>query len=141
MEKIFMTQSENETAECAKKLAQYTPGGSVIVLIGELGAGKTAFVRGFCEPFGISGISSPTFTIVNEYIGSVKIYHIDAYRLKVDDIGLYEYFEDKNAISLVEWGGTDMGDIVVELVGSGDDARHITIRQVREGKFDEYFSS
>ena len=142
MKKRFVTYSESETHDVAKALASYTPTGIVIILKGELGAGKTAFVRGFCEHFGINEISSPTFTIVNEYIGDIRVYHIDVYRLTIDDIGLYEYLEDNTAISLVEWGFDGIGDIVVEIEGCGDEKRHITITQVKkDGRFDEYFSN
>ncbi|MBR3250024.1 MAG: tRNA (adenosine(37)-N6)-threonylcarbamoyltransferase complex ATPase subunit type 1 TsaE [Clostridia bacterium] len=103
-----MSNSEIETKNFAKKLASKLTKGDVIVLTGELGAGKTKFTEGFLSYFGLENeISSPTFTIVNEYKNeNVTIYHFDVYRLENSDefyaIGGEEYFE--NGICIIEWG-------------------------------------
>ena len=100
------TKSEEETLKVAYYLASKIKGNKVICLNGELGAGKTVFVRGFCSFFGINEISSPTFTLVNEYNGSYPIFHFDVYRLSHEDefyeIGGEEYFD--KGICLIEWG-------------------------------------
>lgn len=104
----FISNSEIETKNFAKKLASKLTKGDVIVLTGELGAGKTKFTEGFLSYFGLENeISSPTFTIVNEYKNeNVTIYHFDVYRLENSDefyaIGGEEYFE--NGICIIEWG-------------------------------------
>ena len=105
----FISKSEKDTINFAKNLASKLQKGDVIVLTGELGSGKTKFTQGFLEYFGLENeISSPTFTIVNEYNApnSLNIYHFDVYRLAdIDEfyaIGGEEYFE--NGICIIEWG-------------------------------------
>lgn len=105
---IFKSNSENETKELAKKFASTLKKGDIIVLSGELGSGKTKFTEGFLSYFGLEDeISSPTFTIVNEYKKeNINIYHFDVYRLEDSSefyaIGGEEYFE--NGICIIEWG-------------------------------------
>jgi len=100
--------SPNETIQIAKKLASYLTNQDIVILTGELGAGKTKFVEGFLSYFNLQDeISSPTFNIVNEYSTlSNTIYHFDVYRLEdIDEfyaIGGEEYFE--KGICLIEWG-------------------------------------
>ena len=104
----YTSKSENDTKEFAKKLASELKPKDVVVLTGELGSGKTKFVEGFLSYYGLENeISSPTFTIVNEYNASdVNIYHFDVYRLEDSsefyEIGGDEYFE--KGICLIEWG-------------------------------------
>ena len=104
----FVSNSEKETIEIGKKIASTLNPRSIVVLTGNLGAGKTKLVEGMLNFFGIANsISSPTFSIVNEYnLSSTNIYHFDVYRLEnIDefyDIGGDEYFE--NGICLIEWG-------------------------------------
>lgn len=107
MEK-YITNSEEETKKFAKEFAKKLKVGDVIVLTGDLGSGKTKFVEGVLSNFGLENeISSPTFTIVNEYKkDDINIYHFDVYRLEDSDefyaIGGEEYFE--KGICLIEWG-------------------------------------
>jgi len=105
----FISKSEKDTINFAKGLASKLHKGDIIVLTGELGSGKTKFTQGFLEYFGLENeISSPTFTIVNEYNSNtgLNIYHFDVYRLSDTDefyaIGGDEYFE--NGICIIEWG-------------------------------------
>ena len=100
-----ITHSEKETFDFAFDFASKIEGNRVICLNGELGAGKTVFVKGFCKFFDIDEISSPTFTLVNEYNGRNPVFHFDVYRLSDEDefyaIGGDEYFE--RGICIIEW--------------------------------------
>ena len=108
MDYIYHSHSANDTLEFAKKFASHLHPKDVIVLSGDLGSGKTKFVEGILTYFGLENeISSPTFTIVNEYETSeFPIYHFDVYRLEdvseFYEIGGEEYFE--NGVCLIEWG-------------------------------------
>lgn len=99
---------EDETAILALEFANLVDKGQVIVLIGNLGAGKTFFVKRLLASFGINNVNSPSFAIVNEYEGKIKAYHFDFYRLnKVEelyDIGWEDYLNDTDAVLFVEWG-------------------------------------
>jgi len=103
-----IVSSENETETIAKSFAADLIGGEVVVLSGELGAGKTFFVKKALMSFGITYVNSPSFAIVNEYKNSFKFYHIDFYRLRsikeLFDIGFDDYLNDKDAIVFIEWG-------------------------------------
>lgn len=106
--RTIITNSEIETKNLAKDIASKVDKNTVIVLSGELGAGKTKFVEGFLSYYGLENeISSPTFTIVNEYKNSqITIFHFDVYRLSdIDEfyaIGGEEYFS--KGICIIEWG-------------------------------------
>ena len=109
MYKIYIESNNPEyTIKIGNNLAKLLSKGDVVVLSGDLGAGKTKFVEGFLHNFGLQDeISSPTFNIINEYISSDNnIYHFDVYRLEDSDefyaIGGEEYFE--KGICLIEWG-------------------------------------
>ena len=103
------THSPAETRSLAAGLAKTLRAGDVVALFGELGAGKTEFVRGVCAALGVDTeqVSSPTFTIVNEYDGErLPVYHFDAYRIKSQDeffeFGYQDYFGG-DGICFVEW--------------------------------------
>lgn len=104
----LISHNETETMNLAKNLAKISNKTDTIVLTGDLGSGKTKFVEGFLTFFGLENeISSPTFTIVNEYSkDDISIYHFDVYRLEDSsefyEIGGEEYFE--KGICLIEWG-------------------------------------
>ena len=106
--KEITTYSEAETKKVARQIAEKIGTSGIIVLNGDLGAGKTKFTEGFLSYFGLENeISSPTFTIVNEYKNEkVNIYHFDVYRLSdIDEfyaIGGEEYFS--KGICIIEWG-------------------------------------
>lgn len=106
--KTYISKNEQDTINFARNFAKDLNTGDIIVLSGELGSGKTKFVQGVLEHFNLANeISSPTFTIVNEYISDkVNIYHFDVYRLEDSDeffaIGGEEYFS--KGICLIEWG-------------------------------------
>ena len=103
-----ITNNEKETLDFGKKLASFLKKGDTVVLSGDLGSGKTKLTEGILTYYGLEDeISSPTFTIVNEYIkDDIKIFHFDVYRLEDSSefyaIGGEEYFE--NGICIIEWG-------------------------------------
>ena len=106
MEKI--TNNRDETLNFAEKLAKQIVAPKIIVLSGDLGAGKTTFSKGFAKGLGISEtITSPTFTLLNEYSGDKNLYHFDMYRLsskeEAYELGFENYFENNDGIILVEW--------------------------------------
>lgn len=105
---IFTSHSEEDTRNLGREFSVTLSGGNVVLLFGDLGAGKTVFVRGVCEAFGISGVRSPSFTLINEYESpdGLLIIHADLYRLDPDGVsatGLDEYAGDDSAILFVEW--------------------------------------
>ncbi len=111
MTEIYLSSSTEETEEIGARLASslLKDGNerAFIALFGEMGVGKTAFIRGFARMFGIASIKSPTYTVVNEYrSGSLPLYHFDLYRITdLDDlysIG-YDDYLDKKGIILTEW--------------------------------------
>ncbi|MFC1517053.1 tRNA (adenosine(37)-N6)-threonylcarbamoyltransferase complex ATPase subunit type 1 TsaE [Candidatus Margulisiibacteriota bacterium] len=102
------TRSAQETQMLAEKIAKLLPSPFVIALNGDLGAGKTTFVQGFCRQFQVKDtVNSPTFTLVNNYQGAVPIQHIDFYRLNTIDeielLGIDEYLPPQNGYTLIEW--------------------------------------
>lgn len=104
---VFITNGEQETERLGAELAAKLPGGAVVAMFGDLGAGKTAFVRGMAKGMGLEcRVSSPTFTIVNEYLGERSLIHFDMYRLKsadeLFDIGWEDYLS-RGAVCAVEW--------------------------------------
>ena len=99
--------SEQETEAIGREMAQRLAPGAVVAFTGDLGAGKTAFVRGMAQGLGISQrVTSPTFTIVNEYDGPTPLFHFDMYRLAdadaLFDIGWEDYL-DRGGVCAVEW--------------------------------------
>ena len=105
----MISMSEAETFKAGRELAESMPLPAHILLYGDLGAGKTSFTRGLAAGFGlqhIDEVSSPTFTLINEYSGTGKIYHIDLYRIdsgRLDGLGLDEIFDNPRAAVIVEW--------------------------------------
>jgi tRNA threonylcarbamoyladenosine biosynthesis protein TsaE len=128
--------SEAETAAAGRELASSLTAGSVVLLSGDLGAGKTAFVRGLAEGLGVNpqDVTSPTFTLVQEYRGGrLPLYHVDLYRLKsieVDDLGLDEMAWSGGVIA-IEWPDRlprPMDKVVSVTIEHGDDTtRKISI--------------
>lgn len=112
--KVF---SEQETIRLADDFAGILAPGDVVALNGELGAGKTFFIKHLLKNFGIDYVSSPTFSIVNEYSGTYYINHFDFYRInrleELYDIGFEEYLIRDNSITLIEWA-----DMIPEVLPS-----------------------
>jgi tRNA threonylcarbamoyladenosine biosynthesis protein TsaE len=135
-EKRFKTRSEAGTLAMGEKVAEMLlPAPKLIVLRGDLGAGKTTLVKGVAVALGaaeVEDVTSPTFTLVHEYVGrKVRLYHLDLYRLETERellaIGLEEIAEQPDALVLVEWGekfpsivGRADGEIAIEHAG-GDE--------------------
>jgi tRNA threonylcarbamoyladenosine biosynthesis protein TsaE len=129
-----ITTSERETIEAGRQLAATLEPGQVVLLSGPLGAGKTAFVRGLAEGLGCQpdDVSSPTFTIVQEYGGPLPLQHVDLYRLspeEVDDLALEDLLE--GAVMAVEWPDrwhrAPPGAIAVTITPVSDTERQIRI--------------
>lgn len=105
----FISQNENQTSKIAKNLAKDFQGGEILLLNGDLGAGKTAFSKGIAEALGIKAIiTSPTFTIMNEYrSGRLAFYHFDMYRIESADelkeLGFEQYVGNLNGVCAIEW--------------------------------------
>ncbi len=106
MDYKFTSKDESDTLELAQNIESEKFPNMIICLNGELGSGKTVFVKGFASSLGITdNITSPTFNIVKEYLnGELPLYHIDAYRLedKKDNIGISDYF-NKDGVTIIEW--------------------------------------
>ena len=102
-----ISHSSGETFNIAKKFAKQLEPGAVVALYGDLGSGKTTFVQGICKAFEVrDNVSSPTFTLINEYSGRLPIYHFDFYRIEnlheIWQLGCEEYFQG-DGICLIEW--------------------------------------
>ncbi len=137
---VFYSGAEMETEALGERLARSLPAGGVfIALYGELGAGKTAFVRGLARGLGTGGrVVSPTFTIVNEFPGDRELFHFDMYRLnsaeELFDIGWEDYL-DREGVCAVEWSehvpeAFDGSEIRVTIRKTSDTGREITIEGV-----------
>jgi tRNA threonylcarbamoyladenosine biosynthesis protein TsaE len=129
------TSGEEETVAAGEALGRTLRPGDVVLLYGDLGAGKTAFTRGLVA--GLDGpaddVTSPTFTLVQEYPGRLTLYHVDLYRLEpreVDDLGLEELVLG-DAVVAIEWAERWRGrpdDVIeVRLEHAGEEARRLTI--------------
>lgn len=107
---VYRTSSEEETIALGEELARRLPPRAVVLLIGQLGAGKTTLAKGIVKGLGAAQpeeVSSPSFTLIHEYGASPKVYHVDLYRLEepreLATLGLEELL-DQDAVVLVEWG-------------------------------------
>lgn len=107
---VYYTKSDKETEDIGRRLAALLEERGLkrafIAMRGEMGVGKTAFTRGFASHFGISGVKSPTYTVVNEYSGRARLFHFDMYRIEDGDdlysIGYDDYIE-ADGYSIAEW--------------------------------------
>lgn len=143
MEKILISNSKEETREIAKKIASSLNRGDVILLKGDLGAGKTTFVGGVAKALGIKDdVISPTFNIMKCYFdGRIPLYHIDAYRLENQniEIGLDEYIEGDGAC-FIEWPDYISSlipdeKLEITILNLGESKRQITISSINERFF------
>ncbi len=133
---VYITNSELETEALGAEFGQKIPDGSVVAFYGELGSGKTAFIRGMARGMGIDAmVNSPTFTIVNEYVGARSLFHFDMYRLgsadELFDIGWEDYL-GRNGVCAVEWSENvedafEGDEFIVSFCKTGLESREITI--------------
>jgi tRNA threonylcarbamoyladenosine biosynthesis protein TsaE len=138
----YLTQSTEETSKIGEQLGKLVGIGNIICLSGDLGAGKTAFTKGIAKGLGVADyVTSPTYTIINEYEGKIPLYHFDVYRLndveEMYELGYEEYFFGDGVVVL-EWA-----DIVKEIIpkerlwitilnSKGDDSREIIMEATGE---------
>lgn len=137
---IAFTASAADTKSLAAAVAELVRANDLILLAGDLGAGKTAFAQGFGAALGIDEIiTSPTYTLVNQYAGRLELNHLDVYRLEqvdeVNDLGLAEML-DEGGVTLIEWGDTVIPALPADYLevrlraGEGDDDRMLEIELV-----------
>jgi tRNA threonylcarbamoyladenosine biosynthesis protein TsaE len=138
-EKIFYSHSEKETEQLASEIARALPAGGMVLLRGNLGAGKTVFSRGFARGLGCDDtLSSPTYTIVQEYQlpTGFRLYHMDLYRIADSaaalGFGVDEFLDDPKAYKLVEWPERIESllpekYLTVEITHKGDEERELKI--------------
>jgi tRNA threonylcarbamoyladenosine biosynthesis protein TsaE len=142
---MITTHSEEETAAVGRDLAASLAAGDVVLLYGDLGAGKTALVRGLAEGLGVprDEVSSPTFTLVQEYRGGrLALFHVDLYRLddprEIDDLGLEEIAAD--GVLAIEWADKHPRPpqrfVRVSIEHAGETERRIEIAEVRSTKYE-----
>ncbi|MBD0372798.1 MAG: tRNA (adenosine(37)-N6)-threonylcarbamoyltransferase complex ATPase subunit type 1 TsaE [Pyrinomonadaceae bacterium] len=136
----WMSHSPEETQALGAHFGQFLRGGEILLLSGQLGAGKTLFVKGVAEALGIpeDEVTSPSFTLVNHYNGRLKLYHIDLYRLNegaqaAHAVDLDELLMDESAVIIIEWaermGAYPLPEPVlrIRITGDGEEPRAIHI--------------
>lgn len=132
----ILSSSADETLSVAENFGKKLVGGDVVLLFGDLGAGKTTFTKGIAKALGVRDVvTSPTFTIVKEYEGDkLNLYHMDLYRVSGDtvDLGLEDYLERKDGVVVIEWNVlSDFSGRVfeVKIDYAGEGAREIEIKE------------
>lgn len=133
----YITNSPEETIALGEKIGLRLKGGDIIAYRGDLGAGKTTITHGIAKGMGIKAdVSSPTFALVNEYRGSVNLYHFDMYRinggLDLETTGFYDYM-DSDSVLAVEWSeniASELPDdiITISILRLDDNVRQIEIQ-------------
>jgi tRNA threonylcarbamoyladenosine biosynthesis protein TsaE len=133
----YRSSSPEETAAIARRLAATLPPGTVLALVGPLGAGKTAFVKGLAAGLGVPGrdVVSPTFTLVHEHAGTLPLFHADLYRLEdprqIAELGLDDYAA-RGGVLAVEWAeragdALPPGAVTIRIEVTGSGTRRITV--------------
>lgn len=136
----IVSSSPEDTRALAARLAALAEPGDLVVLSGELGAGKTCFVQGFARALGVTDtVTSPTFTLAREYRGRLTVHHLDVYRLsqldEVIDLALPELL-DAPSVTLIEWGDAIVPALPADFLevrlayGEGDDERVVEVDTV-----------
>ena len=133
---VFRSGDPEETAALGRRIAAILEPGDTILLIGELGAGKTALTKAIAAGLGVTEeVSSPTFTLVNEYRGRIPVFHLDLYRLddpaEAADLGFDDYL-NAGGVVVVEWAEKAPGlwpedHLCIEIERSGETARRLTL--------------
>lgn len=129
----FISKNVEDTYELANKIASKLNGGDVILLNGDLGAGKTTFTKGLARALGVEEVvTSPTFTFMKEYHGRIPLYHFDMYRVEDEDelyeLGLNEYLY-MQGVCVIEWNKFEdiKNPIVINIKTMDDDKRYFEI--------------
>ncbi len=133
----IQTESAEQTGQLGRQLGRLLMSGSLVLLRGDLGAGKTCLATGIARGLGVAEstpVTSPTYTLMNSYGGRLPLYHFDLYRLSSEDelldLGFDDYFHG-DGVALVEWPercpGLSYEALIVDLVYVGDDARQLTV--------------
>jgi tRNA threonylcarbamoyladenosine biosynthesis protein TsaE len=137
LERVVATRDPGETRALAARLATVARAGDLVCLVGELGAGKTQFAKGFAAGLGVEGtVTSPTFVLMAEYAGRLPLFHLDLYRLADAADALAGGLIDERQLEgvvLVEWAerlgeALPAGRLDVLIDGTADDERRITLR-------------
>ena len=131
-----VSSSPAETQAAGERLGARLEAGAVVACVGELGAGKTCFLQGLARGLGVrSAVTSPTFVLVNEYVGRLRVHHLDAYRTgtlsELLDIGIEEFMYG-DGVTVIEWADKLLpllppSTITVTITGLGDEPRQIVI--------------
>jgi len=137
----ILTNSEEDTSAAGERFSSRLRGGDVLLLHGDLGAGKTAFVRGLARGLGAApdDVSSPTFTLIQEYRGRLTLYHVDLYRLQpieVADLGLDELTSGDTIVAIEwaeRWNERPRDAWVIRFEHEGDDRRSLRIADPASG--------
>jgi len=138
MKEVFTTNSPEETMRLGRKIGKLLKQGNVVALIGNLGVGKTVIANGLCTGLGVKEdyITSPTYTIINQYDGRIPVYHIDLYRLndskELYNLGWDEYIYG-NGTCIIEWAdkaGEMLPEeyLMINIEVTGNDKRRITLQ-------------
>lgn len=137
----FISNNLEETTEFAKRFASTLKSGDVVLLTGDLGAGKTTFVKAVAKELGFTGlVTSPTFTLLNEYNAKFPIYHFDMYRLKsateAIESGLDEILRGSEGVCFVEWPQKVAGilpekNIMLDIQVLGQNSRKFTVVEAK----------
>ncbi|CAM4037483.1 tRNA (adenosine(37)-N6)-threonylcarbamoyltransferase complex ATPase subunit type 1 TsaE [Mesobacillus zeae] len=133
----FISKDPGQTHAFSKRLAGFLFPGAVITLEGDLGAGKTTFTKGLADGLGITRtVNSPTFTIIKEYEGRLRLYHMDVYRVEdeFEDLGFEEYFNG-NGVTVVEWAHLIEAQLpeerlAIDLYHGEDGARKLVVKPI-----------
>lgn len=143
----LIASGAEETRRIGEAIGRWAPDGTVLLLHGDLGAGKTTLTQGIARGLGVSEpIQSPTFTLVAEHDGArLRLYHLDLYRLsspdELESLGFDQFLEPSGAIAVIEWperagGWLPDAYLLIELSPAGPDRRRIAVRNV--GRVDEW---
>jgi tRNA threonylcarbamoyladenosine biosynthesis protein TsaE len=136
---VITTRSELETTNLGESLGRSLEPGSTLLLVGDLGAGKTTLVRGIAKGLGVDPdeVSSPTFVLINEYRGRVTLHHVDLYRIDgaaIDDLGLEE-LSASGGVVVIEWADRlprlFAGAVRITIADKGDTVREIVVESLR----------
>ena len=142
-QKTIITRSPEETRTVGENLGSCVRPGAVIALSGDLGSGKTCLVQGLARGLGVPEecyVTSPSYTLINEYPGRCPLFHADLYRLNhaadLEDIGLYDMIWDGAGVAAIEWAGmldktlfSEYLEIHIEI--QEDDSRKISVRNIK----------